>query len=154
MHDSSGRTHVVQQRAGSPLTGRLVIGFILLVMVGAGIGFAVWRNSASATKDTAAQESTRAAAVPVDIASVAAKASPTLNDFQETIESLKTSQKQILEEIESIKQKIAAEQGERKLLTAQLGSLSLRLDELSAASASISEGGSTGQSQKRRAKSR
>ena len=94
--------------------------------------------------------------VPVDVPSpvAAANAAPSVNDLRETVAALQSTQKQILDEIGNIKQKIAAEQGERKLLTAQLGSLSLRLDELSAVSASIAESASTEQSQKRRAKSR
>jgi hypothetical protein len=77
-----------------------------------------------------------------------------VNDLRETVAALQSTQKQILDEIGNIKQKSASEQGERKLLTARLGSLSLRLDELSSASAAIAESAPTQQSRKRRAKSR
>ncbi len=97
-----------------------------------------------------------AAPAVVDTPSPAAAANaalPPLNDLREASAAVQSTQRQILEEIDSIKQKIAFEQGERKLLTAQLGSLSVRLDELSALSASFGQSASTGQSQKRRAKS-
>ena len=146
MSDSSGQTNF--RKRSRPLT----IGLILVVAIITGIGgFAAWRNNLSA-KETLAH----AAPVPVSNQSpvVAAIPDPSLNDLRESVAAIQSTQKQILDEIGNIKQRIAAEQGERKLLTAQLGSLSLRLDELSAASASMTEGASAGQSQKKRAKSR
>ena len=157
MNDASGQPHPVKERSGSPLTAVLTVGLILVVAIVAGIGgFAVWRNSVSASNDRVTRDSTPAFTVPVDVRSPAAAAdpAPSVNDLRETVAALQSTQKQILDEIANIKQKIAAEEGERKLLTAQLGSLSVRLDELSAASASMSESATAGQSQKRRAKNR
>ena len=156
MRDMSGQPNPVKERSGSSLTAVLTVGLILAVAILAGIGgFAAWHSSVSAN-DVEVVQTSSAAPVRVDVPSpvVAATLAPSGNDLRETVDALQSTQGQILTEIASIKQKIAAEQGERKLLTAQLGSLSLRLDELSAASASMAESATTGQSQKKRAKSR
>jgi uncharacterized protein HemX len=153
MTDSSGRTNAVRERAHSRLTVGLILAAVLIVGIGA---FAVWRNSELASNNKVTQISTPAATASDGPSQVAASSAAlsTVNELRETIAALQSTQKQILEEIASIKQKLASEQGERKLLTNQLGSLSVRMDELTAASASIAEGTSTGQSPKKRTKSR
>jgi uncharacterized protein HemX len=154
MSDSSGRTHPARERAGSPLTVGILLVAVLIVGIGA---FAAWRNSVSARNDRLAQNSRPATTAAIDVrspATVPDAALPSLHGFQQTVAALQSSQRQILDEIDGIKQKIASEQGERKLLTNQLGSLSVRLDELSAASASIAERASTAQAQRSRAKLR
>jgi len=158
MSDSSVQINTIRNRSGSRLTVVLtVVGLILVVAIAGGIaGFTAWRNSVSASNDRVTPDSMPAFTVPVDVPSpvAAANAAPSVNDLRETVAALQSTQKQILDEIGNIKQKIAFEQGERKLLNAQLGSLSLRLEELSAVSAAIAESPPTEQSQKRTAKSR
>ena len=153
MSNSSGQTSYDRKRTGSPLTIGLTL--VVAIIVGVG-GFAAWRNSMSASDNDKVAQNSAPATVPVNVPSPVAAAipDPSLNDLREAVAAIQSAQKQILDEIGSIKQRIAAEQGERKLLTAELGSLSVRLDELSAASASMTEGASAGQSQKKRTKSR
>jgi len=153
MSDSSDRTNATRERAGSPLAAGLTLLAVLFFGIGA---FAVWRNSVSPSNDLLSQNWTATSTKPIDIPSPTTTNAtpPTINELQQTVAALQSTQRQLLNEIETVKQKIDAEQGERKLLTNQIGSLSVRLDELSAASASIAEGASTRQSQKRRAKGR
>lgn len=151
MSDLSGRTSRIGERPRS----RQIVGLILVVALIAVIGtIAAWRNNMSTANDRVAQNLTPAATVPVPSPAAAPNvAPPSVDELQETVDALQSTQRQILDEIGSLTQKLAAEQGERKLLATQLGSLSLRLDELSAASASIAERAPGGQLNSR-AKSR
>jgi hypothetical protein len=56
--------------------------------------------------------------------------------LKELVAGLEASHKQVSDEVVDLKRQLAAEQGERKMLAEQLGSLSSRVDSLTASAAS------------------
>ena len=77
-----------------------------------------------------------------------------INALKESVAGLEASRKQVSDEVADLKRQLAAEQGERKMLAEQLGSLSSRVDSLTASLASRADTLASEPSQKKRAKSR
>jgi hypothetical protein len=75
-------------------------------------------------------------------------------DPKESVAGLEASRKQVSDEVVGLKRQLAAEQGERKMLAEQLGSLSSRVDSLAASVASRADTVASEPSQKKRPKSR
>ena len=62
-----------------------------------------------------------------------------LDALQEDLKNLQASQQQLAGEMDELKRQTSRESGERKLLSDQVGSLSARVDVLSAADANAAE---------------
>jgi chromosome segregation ATPase len=76
-----------------------------------------------------------------------------LNELQQSVKGLQASQQHITDQLEVIQRQLASEQGERKLLSEQVGALSGRVDGLSASATSVTTG-TASQSPKKKPASR
>jgi uncharacterized protein HemX len=65
---------------------------------------------------------------------------PTLGTLQQSIQELQASQQHTAEQLEVVQRQLASEQGERKLLSEQVGALSGRVDGRSAMAAAVTTG--------------
>jgi uncharacterized protein HemX len=65
---------------------------------------------------------------------------PSLSTLQQSIQELQASQQRTAEQLELVQRQLASEQGERKLLSEQVGALSGRLDGRSAMAAAVTTG--------------
>jgi hypothetical protein len=63
-----------------------------------------------------------------------------LNAFQQSLTGLQASQQHTADQLELIQRQLASEQGERKMLSEQVGALSGRVDGLSASATSVTTG--------------
>jgi uncharacterized protein HemX len=134
--------------------GRTIIAAVLiLAAVGLGAATVLWRNFGQSD-----QSSPVASAQPAG-QTQAAPSAPTrteasdetrqaANALEQTVQDLQASQQQMADRLDDIKRKLEAEQGERKLLSEQVGALSARVDGLTKSSASIATG--TGGAKKKR----
>ena len=148
MTDSSTQTQ--SSRRHKPGTGLLPI-ILALVLVAGGIGaFALWQSTVTPTTQAVAQSPAPSATQPA--LPEQSTAPPTA--LKESVAGLEASRKQLSDEVVDLKRQLAAEQGERKMLTEQLGSLSSRVDSLTASMASRADTVASEPSQKKRAKSR
>jgi Tfp pilus assembly protein FimV len=71
-----------------------------------------------------------------------------LNELQQSVRGLQASQQQMADQLELIQRQLASEQGERKMLSEQVGALSGRVDGLSTPATSVTTG-TTSQSPKK-----
>ena len=150
MTDSSTQTQ--PSSSHKPGTGLLAI-VLTLILVAGGIGaFALWQNTVTPTTQAVAQSPAPPATQPAAPAPEQSTAS--INALKELVAGLEASHKQVSDEVVDLKRQLAAEQGERKMLAEQLGSLSSRVDSLTASAASKADTVASEPSQKKRAKSR
>lgn len=73
-----------------------------------------------------------------------------LSALQQTVKEIQASQQEMADRLSETKQQLAAEQGERKMLSEQVGGLAGRLDRLAAASASSVAPGTAGSAAKKK----
>ena len=131
-------------------TGLLAI-VLTLILVAGGIGaFALWRSRETPTTQAVVQSPAPSA---TQIA-VPEQSTASINALKEAVARFDASLQQVSDELADLKRQLAREQGERKLLAEQLGSLSSRVDSLAASAASRAESLASEPSQKKRAKSR
>jgi chromosome segregation ATPase len=76
-----------------------------------------------------------------------------LNALQQSLTGLQASQQHTADQLELIQRQLASEQGERKMLSEQVGALSGRVDGLSASATSVTTG-TASQSPKKKPASR
>jgi hypothetical protein len=141
-----------ETRAGP---GRTVIAAVLILAV-VGLGTTVlWRNfgqsdqsSPAAGAQPAGQTQAAPSAATRAEASDETKRAP--NALEQTVKDLQASQQQMADRLDDIKRKLDAEQGERKMLSEQVGGLSARVDSLTASSASIATGSGANASAKKK----
>jgi uncharacterized protein HemX len=132
-----------------PERGLLAI-VLTLILVAGGIGaFALWQSTVTPTTQAVAQS-----AAPSTQDAAPERATASINALRESVASLEASRKQVSDEVVDLKRQLAAEQGERKMLTEHLGSLSSRVESLAASVASRAATVASEPSQKARAKSR
>jgi chromosome segregation ATPase len=106
-------------------------------------GFFVWQNYGRLTDPTAGgQPAVQSQAPPRAQASDETK--QVLNALEQTVKDLQASQQQTADQLSEIKRDLAAEQGERKMLSEQIGALAGRVDSLAAAPSSSVAPGATG----------
>jgi septal ring factor EnvC (AmiA/AmiB activator) len=116
--------------------------YILLAMLFfvAGVGAIVfWSNSAPMDEQsrTAAQMNARPEAAQVEKSNDMFQA---LTALKQSVKELETSRREISDQLDEVKRQLAAQEGERKMLTDQVGALSGRLDSLSASATSMPPG--------------
>jgi len=142
MGDTSRETQLPKSGERSR-SGHLVTLVVLLLSV-VGIGAAVfWANygqlsvpSRTATAQPAAQP--QAPSSPrVEASDDTMQA---LNALQQSVKGLQASQQHMADQLEVIQRQLASEQGERKLLSEQVGALSGRVDGLSTSATSATTG--------------
>jgi peptidoglycan hydrolase CwlO-like protein len=99
---------------------------VVLVIILAG-GAIFWTNHNAVTKSEA----------PLQKADVSPPQDPaveqikqTLSALQQTVQDIQSGQQKLVEQINDIQRKSSADQGERKMLSEQLGALSARVDTL------------------------
>jgi uncharacterized protein HemX len=117
---------------------RRVIAVAVLLLAAAGVGGVVlWEKYGGfvAPSQTAATETESPAATPV-----AVEASQGSDTTAQVLKDLQTSQQQAADKLEDIQRQLAAEQGERKLLSEQVAALTGRVNSLSASNASVATG--------------
>jgi hypothetical protein len=147
MTDSSAQTQPAS--AHKSRTGPLAV--LALILVAGGIGaFALWRSGERPATEAVAQSP----AHPAPQTAPPEQSTASINALKESVAGLEASRKQVSDEVADLKRQLVAEQGERKMLAEQLGSLSSRVDSLAASLASRAETVATEPSQKKRAKSR
>jgi uncharacterized protein HemX len=136
--------------------GRMVAIVVLLLSV-VGIGAVVfWANydQLSAPSRTATAQP---AVQPQDPSPSRVEASDDtmrlLNELRQSVTGLQTSQQHMADQLELIQRQLASEQGERKMLSEQVGALSGRVDGLSASAPSVTTG-TASQSAKKKPASR
>jgi peptidoglycan hydrolase CwlO-like protein len=105
---------------------RRVFPWILIVLVIAVGGAFLWTNYESLSKIPVAPQPTAEPSTPREVADD--KARQALAALQQTVKDLQTSQQDAAEKISKLQQQISAEQGNRKLLSEQVGALSARFD--------------------------
>ena len=139
-----------QSSSHKPGAGPLPI-VLTLILVAGGIGaFALWRSSETPTTQAVAQSP----APSVNKTAVPEQSTASINALKDAVARFDASLQQVSDELADLKRQLAREQGERKLLTDQLGSLSSRVDSLAASAASRADTIASEPSQKKRAKSR
>ena len=131
-------------------TGLLAIVLALILVASALGAFALWQITVTPTTQAVAQSPAPSATQPA----VAEQATASILALKESVAGLEASRKQVSGEVVDLKRQLAAEQGERQLLTEQLGSLSSRVESLAASVASRADTVASEPSQKKRAKSR
>ena len=135
--------------------GRTVIAAVLILAV-VGLGATVlWRNfgqsdqsSPVASAQPAGQTQAAPSATTRAEASDETRQAP--NALEQTVKDLQASQQQMADRLDDIKRKLEAEQGERKMLSEQVGALSARVDSLTKSSASIATGSGANASAKKK----
>jgi chromosome segregation ATPase len=133
----------------------MVILVVLLLSV-VGISAVLWANygQLSALSPTATtQPATQPQAMSSPRVEVSDDAIQSLNALQQSVKGIQASQQHTADQLERIQRQLASEQGERQLLSEQVGALSGRVDGLSTSAASISTG-TASQSPKRKPASR
>jgi uncharacterized protein HemX len=115
----------------SPSIGRTSVApwLVLALVVVLGIGGFIWmdRRIDAVQGATVTRQDTGAGTND--------QAAQAVASLQDSIQKLQSDQKKLGDELTDIQRKIAAEGGERKLLSDQLGALSARLDSLASANA-------------------
>jgi cell division protein FtsX len=122
--------------------GTVIAVMLTLAAVSLG-GILVWQNYGSSNQPSASvQPAVQSQTLPRADASEEARQA--LNVLEQSVKDLRASQQQIADQLSETKRELAAEQGERKMLAEQVGSLAGRVDSLAAASASSVAPGTTG----------
>ena len=130
--------------------GLLTIVLTLILVAGSIGAFAVWQGLLTPTTKAVAQSPAPSATQPP----APEQSTASIQALKESVAGLEASRKQVSDEVVDLKRQLAAEQGERKLLTEQLGSLSRRVDSLTASVASRADTVASEPAQKNRPKSR
>jgi uncharacterized protein HemX len=104
---------------------RLFPWILILALIAVGGAF-FWTNYQSATKSPIVAQPTTEPPTPREVADDMARQG--LAALQQTVKDLQTAQQDAAETISKLQQQIAAEQGQRKLLSEQLGALSARFE--------------------------
>jgi hypothetical protein len=131
-----------------PRSARTAIAVLLVLAALCLGGFLVWQNYGRLTDPTAGvqpevQSRTSPRAQPSD------EKKPALNAIEQTVKDLQISQQQTADQLGEIKRDLAAEQGERKMLSEQVGALAGRVDSLAASSVAPGASGNTSAKKKR-----
>jgi predicted membrane-bound mannosyltransferase len=135
--------------------GRTVIAAALILAV-VGLGATVlWRNSGQSDQSSPAASAqpagqTQAAPSATTRAEASDETKQAPNALEQTVKDLQASQQQMADRLDDIKRKLDAEQGERKMLSEQVGALSARVDSLTKSSASIATGSGANASAKKK----
>lgn len=95
-------------------------------------GGALWMSYTSGTRSTTPQEQAAAAPAP-DPAIEQLKQS--LASLQQAVQGMQSDQQKVATQVSDVQQRLAAHQGDQKLLSDQLGSLSARVNSLESARA-------------------
>jgi hypothetical protein len=128
-------------RDSRPGSARIAI-IVLLVLAVVSLGATlVWQNygpaaepSKTASVQPTAQSQAPQSAEPSD------ETNQALNALQQAVKDLQASQQQMADQLSETKRERAAEQGEQKMLSEEVGSLVGRVDGLTAASGSVVAG--------------
>ena len=105
---------------------RRVFPWILILLLIAVGGAFLWTNYQSVSKSPVVAQPTAEPPTPREVADEPARQA--LAALQQTVKDLQTSQQDAAETISKLQQQISAEQGQRKLLSEQLGALSARFE--------------------------
>jgi peptidoglycan hydrolase CwlO-like protein len=105
---------------------RRVFPWILILLLIAVGGAFLWANYQSVSKSPVAVQPSAEPSTPREVADD--KARQALAALQQTVKDLQTSEQDAAEKISKLQQQISAEQGNRKLLSEQVGALSARFD--------------------------
>ena len=121
-----------------------VIALVLLLLFVAGLGAAVlWANSGqlrSPSPTTVAEQVIRLPQAPASPSEVnnSDDTAQTLNALQQSVKELQATQQQMAAQLELVDRQLKREQGERQLMSEQIGALSGRVDSQSTSSPSRS----------------
>jgi peptidoglycan hydrolase CwlO-like protein len=96
---------------------------LLLIAVG---GAFLWTNYQSVSKSPVVTQPTAEPPTPREVADEPARQA--LAALQQTVKDLQTSQQNAAETISKLQQQVSTEEGQRKLLSEQLGALSARFE--------------------------
>jgi peptidoglycan hydrolase CwlO-like protein len=107
----------------------LLVAILALVVAGGGL----WVSYSNATRFAASQEHVAVTPPPPDPAIGQIK--ETVSSLQQSVNGIQSDQQKLAAQLNDIKQKASAQQGEQKLLSDQLGALSGRVDALESARA-------------------
>jgi flagellar basal body-associated protein FliL len=135
-----------------PGSTRIAI-IVLLVLAVVGLGATVvWQNygpGAEPSRTASVQPAVQSQAPPRDEPYDETKQA--LNALQQAVKDLQDSQQQTADHLSETKRELAAELGERKMLSEQVGSLAGRVDGLAASGSSVAAGstGTTSSKKKR-----
>jgi peptidoglycan hydrolase CwlO-like protein len=105
---------------------RRIFPWILILLLIAVGGAFLWTNYQSVSKSRVAAQPSAEPSTPREVADD--KARQALAALQQTVKDLQTAQQDAAEKISKLQQQISAEQGNRKLLSEQVGALSARFD--------------------------
>lgn len=120
-------------------SGRLVTVVVLLLSV-VGIGAAVFWANYDQFSETSRTATAQPAAQPQAPSSPRDDTMQALNALQQSLKGLQASEQHMADQLEVIQRQLASEQGERKLLSEQVGALSGRVDGLSTSATSATTG--------------
>ena len=135
--------------------GRTIIAAVL-ILAAVGLGATVlWRNSGQSDQSSPAASAqpagqTQAAPSATTRAEASDETRQAPNALEQTVKDLQASQQQMADRLDDIKRKLDGEQGERKMLSEQVGALSARVDSLTKSSASIATGSGANASAKKK----
>jgi chromosome segregation ATPase len=117
----------------------------LLIFAAIAVGATVaWQKYGFSAEPTTASVQPAVQSQPTLQANPSDETKQALNALEQTVKDIHASQQQMADQLSETKRQIAAEQGERKMLSEQVGALAGRLDSLAAASASSVTPGTAG----------
>ncbi|WGR97630.1 MULTISPECIES: hypothetical protein [unclassified Bradyrhizobium] len=102
----------------------------LLVIIAA--GSFLWVHYSTGSKSVAPQQKAEVASPPDPAVE---QIRQTLSSLQQAVQGIQSDQQKLAAQVNEIQQKASVQQGEQKLLSDQLGSLTSRLDSLASANA-------------------
>ncbi len=104
---------------------RRVFPWILILLIAVAGAF-LWTNYQGVSRSPVAAQPTAQPSTPQEVADGTARQA--VAALQQTVKDLQTAQLDAAEKISKLQRQISAEQGERKLLSEQLGALSARFE--------------------------
>lgn len=125
----SDLTRQTGNESSAPTRSRWILpSFLVLILFVAG-GALFWAINQHGTNPSSVGAAPPQAE-PVRMAEAADEARPALADLQQTVSSLESAQQQVADQISELQRQLLNQQGERKLLSEQVGALSARVDSL------------------------
>jgi uncharacterized protein HemX len=122
----------------------LVVALVVLLLSVVGIGTAVfWTNdgqSSAPSRTATAQPAAPPQAPSPPRVEASDDTMQELNALRQSLKGLQASEQHLADQLEVIERQLASEQGERKLLSEQVGALSGRVDGLSTSATSVTTG--------------
>jgi uncharacterized protein HemX len=116
----------------------LVVLLLFVAGIGAGLVWANYDQFSALLRTATAQPAAQLQAPPSP--QLPDDTMQTLNALQQSVKGVQAAQQNMADQLELVQRQLASEQGERKMLSEQVGALSGRVDGLSTSAPSVTTG--------------